>query len=112
MTMAIGETAPDFEAQTTEGPIRFHEWLGGIHIDMTQPGSDRIAIHPAPVGDVAWARVSHDSVLGRIESHWVRDDARFVLNVTVPGDATVQLPDGAIHEVQAGTHRFETGRFQ
>jgi alkyl hydroperoxide reductase subunit AhpC len=28
MTMAIGETAPDFEAQTTEGPIRFHEWLG------------------------------------------------------------------------------------
>ena len=28
MTLAIGETAPDFEAQTTEGAIRFHEWLG------------------------------------------------------------------------------------
>jgi alkyl hydroperoxide reductase subunit AhpC len=26
--IAIGETAPDFEAQTTEGPIRFHEWIG------------------------------------------------------------------------------------
>lgn len=28
MTLRIGDTAPDFEAQTTEGPIRFHDWLG------------------------------------------------------------------------------------
>jgi thioredoxin-dependent peroxiredoxin len=28
MALALGDTAPDFEAQTTEGPIRFHEWLG------------------------------------------------------------------------------------
>jgi alkyl hydroperoxide reductase subunit AhpC len=24
----INDTAPDFEAQTTEGPIRFHDWIG------------------------------------------------------------------------------------
>ncbi len=28
MTLQIGETAPDFEAQTTEGPIHFHDWIG------------------------------------------------------------------------------------
>ena len=28
MTLAIGDTAPDFEAETTEGKIRFHDWLG------------------------------------------------------------------------------------
>jgi thioredoxin-dependent peroxiredoxin len=28
MTLALGDVAPDFEAKTTEGPIRFHEWLG------------------------------------------------------------------------------------
>ena len=28
MTLAINDTAPDFEAQTTQGPIRFHEWIG------------------------------------------------------------------------------------
>jgi len=28
MSLRINDTAPDFEAQTTEGKIRFHEWLG------------------------------------------------------------------------------------
>src|SRR5215467_5999489 len=28
MTLQIGDTAPDFEAQTTEGHIHFHEWVG------------------------------------------------------------------------------------
>ena len=28
MTLQLGETAPDFEAETTEGPIRFHDWIG------------------------------------------------------------------------------------
>ena len=28
MALTIGDTAPDFEAETTEGKISFHEWLG------------------------------------------------------------------------------------
>jgi len=28
MTLKIGDTAPDFEAETTEGTIRFHDWIG------------------------------------------------------------------------------------
>ena len=28
MALTIGDTAPDFEAETTEGPIRFHDWIG------------------------------------------------------------------------------------
>lgn len=28
MALRLGDTAPDFEAETTEGRLRFHEWLG------------------------------------------------------------------------------------
>ena len=28
MTLRIGDTAPDFEADTTQGQIKFHDWLG------------------------------------------------------------------------------------
>jgi alkyl hydroperoxide reductase subunit AhpC len=28
MSLQIGDTAPDFEAETTEGPIKFHDWIG------------------------------------------------------------------------------------
>ena len=28
MTLRIGDVAPNFEAQTTAGPINFHDWLG------------------------------------------------------------------------------------
>src|ERR1700712_3075931 len=28
MSLKIGSPAPDFEAETTEGKIRFHDWIG------------------------------------------------------------------------------------
>jgi alkyl hydroperoxide reductase subunit AhpC len=28
MALPLGDTAPDFEVDTTEGKIRFHDWIG------------------------------------------------------------------------------------
>ena len=29
MALQLGDIAPDFEANTTEGRLHFHDWLGG-----------------------------------------------------------------------------------
>jgi thioredoxin-dependent peroxiredoxin len=28
MSLRLGDTAPDFSADTTQGPVRFHDWIG------------------------------------------------------------------------------------
>jgi len=85
----------------------FHEWLGGIQIDMTKPPTQQITIRPTPVGDITWARVSHESVLGPVECHWESEHEKLTLNVSVPTAATLHLPDGTVKEIAAGSHTLK-----
>ena len=39
MGLQLGDTAPDFVAQTTEGTIRFHEWIGDSWAVLFRPNT-------------------------------------------------------------------------
>jgi alkyl hydroperoxide reductase subunit AhpC len=45
MTLQIGDTAPDFEAQTTEGPVHFHDWIGDSWAVVLSPKGLHTRLH-------------------------------------------------------------------
>ena len=74
----------------------FYRGLAGIDFDLTRDEDKRIVIHPAIVGDVQSASASYQSVLGKIENSWSRNQGLLRMNVTIPSGvkATVLFPAG------------------
>jgi thioredoxin-dependent peroxiredoxin len=67
MTLQLGDTAPDFEAQSTEGPIRFHEWVGDSWAVLFS--------HPKDFTPVCTTELGH---LARIKSEFDRRGVRIM----------------------------------
>lgn len=60
MTLRLGDTAPDFTAETTEGTIRFHEWAGDSWVVLFSHPKDFTPVCTTELGYMAGIKSEFD----------------------------------------------------
>jgi len=118
MTLRINSTAPDFEAQTTDGPIRFHDWIGDSWAIFFSHPKDYTPVCTTELGYAAKLKPEFDKrgvkVIGLsvdpLDSHtgWSRDIEEtqgFAPNYPIISDSDLKVAKlyNMLPEAEAGT---------
>ena len=104
MTLQIGDTAPDFEAETTQGAIRFHDWIGDSWAVLFSHPKDFTPVCTTELGYMAKLKPEFDRrntrIIGLsvdpIDSHakWAKDIEEtqgFAPNYPLIGDHELKI---------------------
>jgi alkyl hydroperoxide reductase subunit AhpC len=107
MSLKINDTAPDFEAQTTEGRIRFHEWIGESWAVLFSHPKDFTPVCSTELGYMARIKPEFDKrntkIIGlsvdALEDHgrWASDIAS--LQGTAPNYPIIGDPELAVSKL-------------
>jgi len=112
MAIRLGDIAPDFSATTTQGPIRFHEWIGDSWCVLFSHPKDFTPVCTTELGETARLKPEFDKRNVKIvglsvdpaDSHskWaedIKETQGHALNFPVIADADRKVSDlyGMIH---------------
>src|ERR1700739_1998099 len=106
MALQIADTAPDFEAQTTEGKIRFHDWIGNSWAVLFSHPKDFTPICTTDLGYMAKIKPEFDKrgvkIIGlsvddvRDHAKWandIKETQGFAPNYPMIGDTDFTCPN-------------------
>ena len=95
MTLRIGDTAPDFSADTTEGRIDFHDWIGDSWCVLFSHPKDFTPVCTTELGYMAALKPEFDKrdtkIIG-LSVDPVSDHARWARDIADTGGAAVNYP--------------------
>lgn len=95
MTLKIGDTAPDFSAETTEGRIDFHDWIGDGWCVLFSHPKDFTPVCTTELGYMARLKPEFDKrntkIIG-LSVDPVSDHARWARDIADTGGTAVNYP--------------------
>ena len=104
MALALNDTAPDFEAETTQGKIKFHDWIGNSWAVLFSHPKDFTPICTTELGYMARIKPEFDKrgvkIIGLsvdpVENHakWaedIKETQGFAPNYPMIGDTDLKV---------------------
>ena len=95
MALRIGDTAPNFQAETTEGPIDFHQWIGDKWAVLFSQPKDFTPVCTTELGTMAKLKAEFDKRNTRIiglSADPVDDHKRWASDIQETQGAAVNYP--------------------
>jgi len=94
-TLRLGSTAPNFEAETSKGPIKFHEWIGDSWAILFSHPDDFTPVCTTELAEVSRREADfakrNVKVIG-LSTNNVESHQKWILDINEWGKTDVQYP--------------------